>query len=412
MYQLLQGLRIVEGASFIAAPSCCLHLLQMGAEVIRFDDIGGGPDFRRWPLAPNGQSLYWEGLNKGKKSIAVDLRKPQGRELVSQLVTAPGPQAGIFVTNFPADGFLAHEGLAASRPDLITVRVMGWADGNPAVDYTINSAVGLPYMTGPTDAVGPVNHVLPAWDLLAGAYAAFSVLALERQRALTGRGGEFKLPLSDLAIAHMGHLGQIAEVSISGTDRPRMGNDLNGAFGRDFETADGQRVMIVAITPRQWSGLIQSLKLAEPVAQLERQLGVSFASDAGLRFTHRERLFPLVDQVVKSRRHADLTATFDSQGVCWGPYQTLKEAIETDPRFGSDNAILQTIEHVSGHRYPTPGVAGTIAGMARQLPTRAPHLGEHTDEILAGVLELSDAEIGRLHDSGVVASSNEIKVAP
>jgi len=73
MYELLKGLRVVEGAAFIAGPSCGLHLAQMGAEVIRFDHIGGGPDFRRWPLSPDGHSLYWEGLNKGKKSVAINL---------------------------------------------------------------------------------------------------------------------------------------------------------------------------------------------------------------------------------------------------------------------------------------------------------------------------------------------------
>jgi 2-methylfumaryl-CoA isomerase len=132
MYDLLTGLRVVEGAAFIAGPSCGLHLAQMGAEVIRFDAIGGGPDYRRWPVAPGGDSLYWEGLNKGKKSIAIDLRRPEGRELAVGIATAPGENAGLFLTNYPVKGFLSHEALAARRADIITVRVMGWADGSPA----------------------------------------------------------------------------------------------------------------------------------------------------------------------------------------------------------------------------------------------------------------------------------------
>src|SRR5262245_58291605 len=129
MYELLKGLRIVEGASFIAAPSCGLHLLQLGAEVIRFDAIGGGPDYHRWPQSDGGASFYWAGLNKGKKSIALGLSRPEGRELALRLAAAPGENAGIFLTNYPAGGFLAHERLAALRADMITVRVMGWADG-------------------------------------------------------------------------------------------------------------------------------------------------------------------------------------------------------------------------------------------------------------------------------------------
>ncbi|MBB6123352.1 CoA transferase [Sphingobium subterraneum] len=407
MYRILEGLRIIEGASFIAAPSCGLHLLQMGAQVIRFDDIGGGPDFDRWPIAPNGRSLYWEGLNKGKKSIAIDLRRPEGRELAVRLVTAPGKQSGIFLTNFPEGGFLAHEKLAAQRQDLITVRVMGWADGTPAVDYTVNSAVGVPAMTGPVGSSVPVNHVLPAWDLMAGAYAAFALLAMERQRAATGQGGELKVPLSDLAIASLGHLGQIAEVTISGQDRPRMGNDLNGAFGRDFETADGARVMIVALTPRQWTGLVAALGIGAAVAAIEQELGVSFDHDAGMRFVHRDRLFPLVEAAVRLRKLPDLPALFNPAGVCWGPYQTLGEALAGDPRFGPGNPVLHPVDHASGYRYLTPGAAGSLTGRARGVPTRAPMLGEHTDEVLADILGLSASEIGALHDHGVVANRME-----
>jgi 2-methylfumaryl-CoA isomerase len=99
MYDLLKGLRIVEGASFVAAPLCGLTFAQLGADVIRFDPIGGGPDFGRWPLAPNGLSFYWEGLNKGKRSIAIDLSSPRGREIAIALVTAPGAGKGCFVTN-------------------------------------------------------------------------------------------------------------------------------------------------------------------------------------------------------------------------------------------------------------------------------------------------------------------------
>src|SRR5262245_6992759 len=281
MYELLKGLRIVEGASFIAAPSCGLHLLQLGAEVIRFDAIGGGPDYHRWPQSEGGASFYWEGLNKGKKSIALDLSRPEGRELAVRLATAPGENAGIFLTNFPAAGFLAHERLAALRADMITVRVMGWADGSTAVDYTVNAAIGIPAMTGPIDRAEPVNHVLPAWDLLTGASAAYSLLAAERYRRQTGQGQEVRLPLGDIAMATLGHLGQVAEVLASGADRPRMGNELFGSFGRDFLTRDGRRVMLVAITPRQWSGLAKALGLEQPVTALERELGVSFARDDG-----------------------------------------------------------------------------------------------------------------------------------
>ncbi len=404
-YDLLKGLRVIEGASFIAAPSCGLHLLQMGAQVIRFDPIGGGPDFGRWPLSPEGKSLYWEGLNKGKKSIALDLSRPEGRELAQRLATAPGDGAGLFLTNYPVDGFLAHERLATLRPDLICLRVMGWADGRTAVDYTVNAALGVPLMTGPTDlpADRPVNHVLPAWDLMTGAYAAFALLAAERRRRATGEGQEIRLPLADVALASLGHIGQIAEVLVGGADRPRYGNDLFGAYGRDFRLADGERIMVAAITRRQWSGLLEALGLKEAVSALERDLGVSFAADEGERFQHRERLSPLIEAAMSARTRTQLAPLFDRLGVCWAPYRTTLQAVNDPSILPPDSPLFTSVEHPSGHAYPTPGAAADLYGMARQATAAAPRLGQHTDEVLAEVLRLPQGEIGRLHDAGLVA---------
>ena len=409
MYPLLRGLRIVECASFIAAPSCALHLQQMGAQVIRIDPIGGGPDAHRWPLSANGSSLYWEGLNKGKLSIAVDFASAEGRALVAQLVCAPGDGGGLFVTNFPADGFLSHERLRQGRADLITTRIMGWADGTPAVDYTVNAAIGVPYMTGavtasaqPPEAPEPVNHVLPAWDLLAGAYAAFALLAAERHRHATGQGQEVRVPLSDIAIASLGHLGQIAEVH-SGTDRPKMGNTLFGAFGRDFKTADGKRLMVVAITPRQWAGLVKSLDLGAAMAGIEAALGVSFMKDEGLRFTHRDVLTPLVEAAIVRRSSNALAIAFDANGVCWGPYHTLKSALAEEPRLVSANPLFSPVTHPSGLTYPTPGAAASFSQIERANATRAPRQGEHTDQVLGELLGLSNTQIGHMHDRGLVA---------
>jgi 2-methylfumaryl-CoA isomerase len=404
MFQLLSNLRVIEGSSFVASPLGGMYLAQLGAEVIRFDMIGGGPDFRRWPLAANGASFYWEGLNKGKKSIAIDLSRPQGRELAMALASAPDPQGGVFLTNYPVKGFLSHERLAALRPDLITVRVMGQADGSSALDYTVNCAVGVPFLTGPPElADAPVNHVLPAWDLLTGAYAAFALLAAERFRRTTGQGQEVRVPLADVAATTIANLGQFAEVIATGADRPRLGNDVFGAFGRDFRTADGKLIFIAAFTARQWKGLLAALSIEAAVATLERQLGVSFEHDEGLRFTHRRQLLPLVQSAVGQRTLESLAAVFSRLEVCWGPYQSISQAV-ADERLVRQNPIFSEIRQPSGMTYPVPGAAASFGGLHRDVPVRAPRLGEHTDEILARVLQLDSGAIGRLHDQGVVAS--------
>src|SRR5512144_1559915 len=105
MNRILEGLRIVEGSAFVAAPLCGMTLAQQGAEVIRFDPLQGGLDARRWPLTATGKSLYWVGLNKGKRSIAVDTRSPEGQEIAAALIAASGDGNGIFLTNFPAHGW-------------------------------------------------------------------------------------------------------------------------------------------------------------------------------------------------------------------------------------------------------------------------------------------------------------------
>ncbi|WP_304167717.1 CoA transferase [Phenylobacterium aquaticum] len=402
MYDLLKGLRVVEGAAFVAGPTCGLYLAQMGAEVIRFDNIGGGPDFKRWPLSPEGKSLYWEGLNKAKKSVAIDLSSSAGRELAQRLAAAPGEDGGLFVTNFPVDGFLSYEKLSAIRSDLICVRVMGWADGAQGMDYTINSALGLPLMTGPVGDERPVNHVLAAWDLLTGAYCAFTLVSALLARMRGGGGREIRAPLSDIGAATMANLGFTAETLLSGHQRPRMGNDIFGAFGRDFTTRDGVKLMLLAITPKQWSKALETLGIVAEVVAMEGELGVSFATDEGLRFTHRARLYPLFERAFAARTAAELTPAFDAGGVTWGAYQTLEAALE-DPRLFKANPMFQDIRHPSGLTYPAPGAMATIPQDVRGDVAPAPALGQHTDEVLAEVLKMSGGEIARLHDAKVVA---------
>lgn len=395
MYDLLTGLSVIEASSFVASPTAGLYCAQMGAEVIRVDQIGGGPDFRRWPVTDANDSLYWENLNRAKKSLALDLGRPEGRELLQELVRATGQ----FITNFPVNGFLSHAVLADARADLITVRVMGWPDGSPALDYTVNNSVGYPMLTG--SGPDPVNHVLPAWDLLTGAYAAFALLAAIQRRSMTGEGGEVRIPLSDVAIGTVANLGGVAEMLYTGANRPRLGNAVYGLFGRDFVTRDGQRTMIVVVTPRQWDNLVTALKLNDAIAAIEATRGISFASDDGLRFTHRDALYPLFECAIGARTHADLAAAFDAGGIVHSPYRTMYDAVQ-DPTLVADNPIFGAADNPSGFTYPAAGAFATLPRHDRQPPRAAPRNGQHSEEILSGRLSLSSGEIARLVDAGIV----------
>jgi 2-methylfumaryl-CoA isomerase len=400
---VLDGLRVVEGSAFVAAPSAGMTLAQLGADVIRYDQIGGGIDANRWPLTADGRSLYWAGLNKGKRSLAVDLRSPEGRELVTALIAAPGPGGGIFLTNFPATGWTSYEALRQRREDVIVLAVTGNRDGSTAVDYTVNCAVGYPFVTGPGDDGEPVNHVAPMWDLITGQTIVVGLLAAERHRTRTGQGQQVTLALSDVAVATVAHLGHVAEAQVNHAERERLGNDLYGAFGRDFPTADGRRVMVVAISLRQWQNLVQVTDLTEPMRQLGERLGRDLR-DEGERFEARDEIAALLAPWFAARPLAEVRAALDAADVCWGPYQTFRQLVDEDPRVAAaPGGLFDEVDQPGIGPYLAPASPLSFSGIGRGPVAPAPQLGQHTDELLADVLGLSGTEIGALHDRGVVA---------
>lgn len=406
MTGILSGMRVVEGSAFVAAPLGGMTLAQMGAEVIRFDPIGGGIDYGRWPITDRGASLFWAGLNKGKKSIAIDLAAPRGIELVTALITAPGDGGGLFLTNFPARGWLDYERLKKRRADLIMLNILGHFDGATAVDYTVNCAVGFPFVTGPEGEQQPVNHVLPAWDAITGATAAAGLLAAERHRSRTGEGQLVKLPLSDVAYALVGHLGFIGEVQVNGTERQRYGNYLYGGFGKDFVTADGRRVMVIGLSYRQWQSIIKATGLGPRFTEVGNRLNLDLA-DEGNRFRARAELAAVLAPWIAARTLAQLAESFDPAGVCWGPYQTFAQMLALDPRASTANPMFREVDQPGIGQILSPASPlefGAESLSPGRLPAQpAPQLGAHTDEILGDLLGLSSGEIGKLHDDGVVA---------
>jgi 2-methylfumaryl-CoA isomerase len=400
MNRLLADLRVVELSAFVAAPLGGMTMAQMGAEVIRIDPIGGGIDIGRWPVAPSGASLYWAGLNKAKRSVALALDRPEGRELVRALATAPGPGGGIVLTNLPPLPGLDYAGLKEKRADTILLRLIGNRDGSAAVDYTVNAASGFPLVTGTGGA--PINHVLPAWDIAAGLYLATALLAAERHRARTGAGQEVVAALADIALATVGHLGYIGDVQINGRSRPPLGNDLYGSFGRDFATGDGRRIMVVALTPRQWRGLGRATGLADKFAMAGAMMDADLDTETG-RFAAREAIAAVLAPWCAGRTLADIAAAFAGSGVLWGAFQDFTGLVTGDPRCSPQNPLFAEVEQPGIGRYLMPGLPLDFGAAPREATLPAPRLGEHTDQVLSEILGLSGIEIGRLHDSGIAA---------
>lgn len=405
MYQLLHGLSIIEASSFVASPTAGLYCAQMGAEVIRVDHKTGGLDYDRSLLTAEGRSLAWENLNRAKKSVAIDLRSDEGRELLVELAA----RAGNLITNLPERSFLGHAAVAERRPDLVSVRIMGWHDGRQAMDFTVNAASGYPLMCGPEEwdpaTAPPVNQALPAWDFLTGAYCAFALLAAIRHRDLTGEGSEVRVPLGDVAMGTVANSGSMAEMLYRGADRERLGNSVWGAFGRDFVSRDGVRFMVAALTEKQWSGLVAAFALADDIAALEAELGVRLDGDLP-RFDHRHGLFALFQGRAGTLAWHDLSARLAAEGCTFERYRTMYEAAR-DPQLVTNNPLFgPSPANPSGFAYPAARSFANIPGRTAGDPRPAPYLGEHTEEVLAERLGLTQAAIGDLVQRGVARLSD------
>ncbi|GAB2866657.1 CoA transferase [Actinocorallia aurea] len=379
---MLSGLRVLEISSFVAAPLGGMTLAQLGADVVRVDPVGGATDTTRWPVTSEGASIYWTSLNKGKRSVMVDQRTPEGRDLVLRLAA----QAGVVLANTPRP---AYEDLAAARPGLIHVLVQGYPDGRPAVDYTVNAETGFPLITGLGDA--PVNHVLPAWDVACGLYAAVAILAADHHRLRTGEGRSVKIALSDVALATAGNLGFLGEAELNGVDRPRIGNHLFGGFARDFAVRDG-RFMIVTLSRRHLDDLGRATGTTEKIAELEKLVGADF-SDDGDRYRHRESLAAVLEPWFAARTAAEAAEVLARTSVLWSKYGTFRDLM------ARDHALLAEIEQPGIGRLRAPRTP--IRDGAPRDPRPAPVLGADAEQVL-GTLGLTPGDVAGLREKGIV----------
>ncbi len=369
----LSGVRIVEISSFVAVPLAGMTLAQLGAEVVRIDPVGGAADYHRWPLTAAGDSIYWAGLNKGKRSMEVDLRSPDGQHLVQRLIAA----ADVFITNVTGRQWHCYEALRTLRHDLIHLEVVGRADGSTGVDYTVNAATGFPLVTGPADHVGPVNHVMPSWDVSCGLYAALAVVTALRRRDATGQGSSIRLPLDDVALATAANLGFLTEVMVTGEQRPRLGNAVFGQYGQDFTSSDGAAFMVVALTPRHFADLTALTGTTKAVAAVADTLGADF-TDEGQRYAHRDVLNALFAAWFRRRTADAVTDALAGSSVLWERYQSFAE-VAASPRVTA-NPLFGLLEQPRIGAYLAPGLPMSFDGNHIR-PAPAPALGADNQAI-------------------------------
>jgi 2-methylfumaryl-CoA isomerase len=184
-----------------------------------------------------------------------------------------------------------------------------------------------------------------------------------------------------------------------------VGNHIFGTFGHDFACSDGKRVMIVGVSPNQWRSIVEVTGTRQQVGRLEDHLKLDFKKE-GDRYQAREQLKELFQPWFAELNFQSVTQALEEAGVCWGPYQTIKELVDSDPDCSTDNPLFSQINQPGVGSVLVPSQPLNFSALPISEPQPAPLLGEHTDQILAQVLEMDSMEIAKLHDSGIVAGAD------
>ena len=250
-----------------------------------------------------------------------------------------------------------------------------------------------------------MNHVLPAWDIVAGLYLCTALLAAERARRTSGHGQEVTLSLADTMLATVSNLGYVADVQVNGVVRQPLGNDLYGAFGRDFPTADGRHVMLAAISNRQWRAIGKATGLADRLAMVGPLMQVDMATEGG-RFAARGAIVAVLEPWFAQRTLAEVRAALDGTGVLWGAVPGFRpigaRGLALLPR--QTRCLRRSSSLAPDGCWQTRRRWGFRSmGACRPPPRRG--WGRIPRRVLTGLLGMPAMEYAKLHDAGIVASA-------
>lgn len=392
----LSGLRVLDLTRVLAGPYCTMMLADLGADVVKVERPDRGDDTRRWgPPWVGSESAYYISVNRNKKSVTVNLKTQEGREIVSRL----SKRSDVLVENFRVGTMekwrLDYDTLQDMNPGLIYCSLTGYGQTGPyrersGYDFVVQAQGGIMSVTGPTE--GPPSKVgVAIVDITAAMYATICILAALQERARSGRGQYIDIGLLDAQVAWLANVG--SNYLVSGERPGRYGNaHPNIVPYQLFPTSDGYIAVAVG-NDSQWQRLCALDDWAD-LASDER-----FASNAQ-RVVYRDRLVPILQERFQSRSSQDWHDALVAAGIPCSRINCVDEVLE-DPHVLERDMLVELPHPTAG----TVKLVGSPLKLSRT-PVRferaPPLLGQHTDEVLTDYLDYAPADIERLRDEGVV----------
>ena len=394
----LRGLRVLDLTRVLAGPTCTQMLGDLGAEVIKIERPETGDDTRGFapPFVPNTkESAYFVGVNRNKKSLTLDIAKPEAQALVRQLLES----CDMLVENFKV-GALAKYGLgyaqlAAQFPRLIYCSITGFGQTGPyaprpGYDALIQAMGGVMSLTGEPHGA-PQKVGIPVADLFAGLYGCIGILAALRHRDATGQGQQIDIGMLDTHVAWLANQGM--NYLATGENPPRLGNQHpNISPYQEYPTKDGYLILAVGNDPTfakfcNANGLAQMLEDAR------------FATNPA-RVANRDLVTATLTPVMQTRTTAEWVDALEALGVGCGPINTL-EQVFADPHVIAREMVVE-MAHASGETVKVIANPVKLSVTPADYRSAPPTLGEHSDHVLRDILGLDAAAISALREKGVV----------
>ena len=392
----LQGLRVVEMGQLIAGPFSAKTLGDFGADVIKIEPPGAGDPLRNWRMIQDGTSVWWQVQSRNKRSIALDLRSPEGQDIARQLIA----QADVLIENFrpgTLEGWgMDYETLSRENPGLVMLRISGYGQTGPYRDLPGFGAIGeamggLRHLTGEADRV-PVRCGISIGDTLAALHGTIGVLmALYHRKVNGGQGQVIDVALHEAVFNVMESL--VPEYSAFGAIREPAGSALPGiAPSNAYRCADG--VVLIA-----GNGDSIFKRLMQVIGREDLGQAPDLANNTG-RVARVQELDAAIEAWTHSRSVSEVLAALAEASVPAGRVYTAKDIVE-DPHYRAREMILQQRTR-DGHTLEVPGIVPKLMGTPGRVRSSAPKLGDDTDAVLAG-LGMSAQTIAQLREKKVVA---------